>query len=342
MPRDFGGRVARAVTRRAWRALGLGIALASVSAGAGAAADPITIRSEPIARLAPSGGAATFLGGLRLRSDDPMFGGVSGLLLDGDRALAVTDRGRWLQLSLRRDADGAVTGLRSAEIGRLRAASGAALRGRGADAEALVRDPATGRFWVAFERRHRILGFDQLGTSAVAAVPQLPARRLEGNGGIEALAIDRSGAQFAVAEGPVGRSREITGWRMIRGAAQPFTIPRRGGFSPTDAVFGPDGALYLLERRFGFLSGFRTRLRRFSAASIARIAAEPDSAVDLGEGETLFTLGATSARDNFEGLAVEEGPTGDLIATLIADDNFRAAQRTTLVQFRIRAAEPPS
>ena len=32
----------------------------------------------------------------------------------------------------------------------------------------------------------------------------------------------------------------------------------------TDADFGPDGQLYLLERDFGWLAGFATRVRRFT------------------------------------------------------------------------------
>ncbi len=41
--------------------------------------------------------------------------------------------------------------------------------------------------------------------------------------------------------------------------------------------------------------------------------------------------------DNMEGLAVHRTDAGDIILTLISDDNFSPLQRTLLLQFRLVA-----
>ena len=60
--------------------------------------------------LVPTG--LRFLGGLELSSPGPAFGGLSGLTLtaDGDRMIAVSDRGRWFTARLVERDDGRLVG----------------------------------------------------------------------------------------------------------------------------------------------------------------------------------------------------------------------------------------
>jgi hypothetical protein len=99
----------------------------------------------------------------------------------------------------------------------------------------------------------------------------------------------------------------------------PFTIPRRAAHLITGADIFEDH-LYILERDFtGF--GFRSRVRRFDLAG--------------GSEETLLSTG-TFTHDNLEGLAVWRDAAGDIRLTMISDDNFRAIQKTEIVEYVLR------
>ena len=92
-------------------------------------------------------------------------------------------------------------------------------------------------------------------------------------------------------------------------------------FLPVGADFGPDGALYLLERDFtGF--GFRSRVRRFDITGPAR----------GGAGEILLQSRARQF-DNLEGLSVWRDEAGRIRLTMVSDDNFLFVQRTELVEY---------
>ncbi|MEL6979889.1 MAG: esterase-like activity of phytase family protein [Pseudomonadota bacterium] len=255
---------------------------------------------------------------------------MSGLLIDGDELRAVGDRGVWLTARLERNAAGAVTAFRDAEIGPLRDRRDAALFGRRIDAESLARDGASG-VWIGFEQRHRITARDALGAPARETATQLPTARLGRNSGIEGLARGPDGALWAIAETLIGGAP--AGWRLDRGVARPFRFERIGRHKPTGADFGPDGALYVLERDYGFFRGVRMRIRRFADPVAAA------EAGDLGRGEILVDLDQRARIDNMEALSAEAAPDGSVILTVLSDDNFNAVQQTILLQFQISAAE---
>lgn len=317
------------------RAQGLALTLCALLSASAPAAEPlaapetIALQSRPFAlearRLA--GTKARYLGGFVLSSAERRFGGISGALwLDGE-LIAATDRGAWLRFDPRRDpATGRILAAEKAVIGAILGRSGVRLRGRGRDAESLARDPAGG-IWIAFEGDHRLTRRETLEGPAVAEATALPSEILPFNSGIEALATAPDGALWALAEGLIGPGGAIQGWRMTNGRADPFTVRPLRGYQPTGADFGPDGALYLLERRYDFFSGVRVRARRFSAEIVA---AAPS---DLGEGEILFELDQRAKIDNMEAIAVEPAPGGGALLTLLSDDNFSDLQQTLLLQF---------
>jgi hypothetical protein len=63
-------------------------------------------------------------------------------------------------------------------------------------------------------------------------------------------------------------------------------------------------------------------------------AASPEAPVALGAGETLGRLSGSDTIDNMEALVAEAAPDGTVLLTVVSDDNFSAAQRTLLLQFR--------
>ena len=102
-----------------------------------------------------------------------------------------------------------------------------------------------------------------------------------------------------------------------------MTVSRNGGFLPVGSDFGPDGRFYLLERRFNGPFGFRSRVRSF--------AVENDRLID----ERVLLVTRSGQYDNLEGISLWRDRDGAIRATMISDDNFRRAQRTEIVEFRL-------
>jgi hypothetical protein len=65
---------------------------------------------------------------------------------------------------------------------------------------------------------------------------------------------------------------------------------------------------------------------------VDQAALAPGATVD---GATLIVADMAYQVDNMEGLSVHRDATGEIILTLVSDDNFSALQRTILLQFRL-------
>src|SRR5690606_4055269 len=141
----------------------------------------------------------------------------------------------------------------------LRGTDGAELTGWRADSEGLDQRP-DGTLFVAFEgARPRIYSYpDERGPAT--ALPQAQSwRRLPGNESLEALAGDDDGAIFALPETPLDGTFPL--YRLRQNWEIMGLVPDRNGFKPVGLDFGPDGNLYLLERKFR-LAFFATRISR--------------------------------------------------------------------------------
>jgi hypothetical protein len=313
------------------------IILAILALSAVARGEPVTVR-DAVLELNPEApqetrlGRLDYLGGLILASDDPRFGGYSGMAVDRDgRGLwALSDTGHWLRLDFATDAAGLPLHVVAADYRPLRDAHGAALAGKhDSDAESL-RHAADGSWLVAFERRHRIWRYAEPGGRAVEAVP-LPASVDDQpeNGGLEAIAVlPGDGLLLLSEEKRVGPGRGAA-WLRRKGVWQDRVWPVSGDFKPTDATALPDGGVVVLERYYRPLVGPKARLRLLPAGQIAGVA--PWAPVLLAEWARPVSV------DNMEALDVRQAADGSQWLYVMSDDNQSGLQRTLLMVFRLRA-----
>lgn len=287
-------------------------------------------------------GVLTFRGGVEIAPDKADIGGISSLEWHGDTLFAVTDDGRWMELTIG-EVQGRLTDVAGVRLGPLHDAKGATIddKTRG-DAEALTRLPS-GEWLVAFEQQHRILRYPDLARAAsgeyAGAAALFPAKA--SNDGIETLAA-YPGAVLACGEWADPARPNCL--RITDSGAQSFHLAAPEGIAayrgvPTDASCAADGTCYVLFRSHtpGDPPGMQSRA--------AIIALAPDNAVT-----TLAVLAPPLMLDNFEGLAVRE-EAGATALYIISDDNLRncqdlsrepTCQRTYLYKFALPAPPAPA
>lgn len=306
-----------------------------------AQAEQIDVTARPIAflsRAEPSRtvfGPLIFRGGLVLTSQNPNFGGISGLRIGDDGKLtAITDRAFWLTATLTYDGM-KPAGLANAAMFPVLGASGKRLAGTQlSDSEGLDIDGATA--WVGIERRHQVVRFDLskgVATARAAAVAGPKGlRELPYNEGIEALGIVPGGAEagvlLAISEAGLDTAGNHRAWLLpgkTKKPARALSVKRRDEYAITDLAFLSDGDLVVLERRYRPPFGLHMRLRRIKQADIAEGA--------VLDGEVLVEASIAGEIDNMEGLAVHRSVDDADVLTLISDNNFNGFQRTVLLQF---------
>ncbi len=278
-------------------------------------------------------GKLMYLSGIVMGSDNPDFGGFSGLQIsaDGSHLLAVTDKGKWLGAGLAYD-NGRLTGLMNAGISSLPGLDGRAIEGKDhSDAESLtLEQPGNldGPAYVSFEGNHRVWYYPQgLRGRPVAMTTPEALRQAPSNKGLEALARRADGAIVALTEEMLDDVGNHIGWLIDKDHAYNLRLRRERDFSPTAMAFLPDGDLLVLERRYTVAGGPGMQIRRIKADALM-----PDALLD---GEVLINLTARYGIDNFEGLSVRANASGDTVIYIISDDNFNALQKNILLMFRL-------
>ena len=156
---------------------------------------------------------------------------------------------------------------------------------------------------------------------------------MDPNKGFEALTVMKGGPYkgrpIAFSERLYDPERNLTGWLWTKNAPRTLHLKNAGDFDITDLASLPDGTLFVLERRFRWLEGVKMRLIRIASDMLV-----PDRTI---EGETLIEADMNDNIDNMEGLAATRTKTGDVLLTMISDDNFNhAIQRTLLLQFLLK------
>lgn len=310
-------------------------------------ATPIAVNAEPIASFARVGAdrpleKLTFLGGLVLISPSPFFGGWSGLLLDdhAKRFVALSDTGVWLIGTLTYQGRH-LTGMEKTVLGPLLEKSGRPIsRSRDRDSESIALASGTlekGSVLIGFEGRHRIERYDLMANGIAANRGDVPlppgAKRMHANQGLEALTVMKGGPYkgqpIAFSERLYDLSRNHTGWLWTTSGPRTVHLVNAGDFDITDIASLDDGTLFVLERRFRWSEGVKMRLLRVPADSLGA-----DRTI---EGETLIEADMNDNIDNMEGLAATRLATGEVMLTMISDDNFNhLLQRTVMLQFLLK------
>jgi hypothetical protein len=310
------------------------------------AAQPVTEKIEIAAKPIPAFeardpqrrqfGKLLYRGGIALSSTYKNFGGVSAIRVgtDGERFLALTDRGYWLRGRIQYQGQAPV-GVADAEMSPILGPDGRPLTTRGwHDTESLTED--SGVAYVGIERVHQILRFELGKQGLVAPGRPIPvpveAKSLPPNKGLEALALvpkglPLAGTLIAFSESAADEAGNARGFLIGGPSPGLFGVKRSDDFDLTDAAVTPAGDLLLLERRFTMLRGPGMRIRRIPLADI-----KPGALVD---GPALVEADAGYQIDNMEGLSLHRADSGELVLTLVSDDNFSSLQRTILLQFTL-------
>lgn len=280
-------------------------------------------------------GRLEFLAGWKMTSENSAFGGISSmLLLPENRFFMLSDAGVLIGFTLDEENDRAkrpfITPLpdgppKESEFGRLNW-----------DAEAMLYDPESRRFWVGYERQHGIWRYSA--SFARKETMHQPAAMQDWplNGGAEAMLrltdgrylvfsetadFSKGGTQALIFDGDPsepGAKSTLFGYRAPK------------GYRVTDAALLPDGSALILHRRFTPLRGISAIL---SIADISEITAD-----EVWTSRQIATLKPPLKVDNMEALAVtveENGDKRDTIIWIASDDNFQDIQESILLKFRL-------
>lgn len=295
----------------------------------------IAVEFEPVTFPEARVGALLFRGGLEMRSEDPEFGGFSGLeVLDDGRLIAISDAADWFEARLVLDEDGVLVGVTDMRSTSMRDETGAVFASKDAgDSEDIAQLP-DGRFAVSFEQTQSIRLYDLNRDGPFGAAAPGPVladvARLPGNVGLEAIASAANGDLVIGAEGNGGVT-PIWRARLDAQAQTPVSAhyPLPGGYSLTSLDRLPDGGFVALERFYAPVIGARARITRF-----AEDASTEDAVI---EPEELARLAPPMPVDNFEGISAVRMPDGATRLYIVSDDNFSDRQRTLLLAFDIAA-----
>lgn len=285
-------------------------------------------------------GDLTFRSGVEINDPYPYFGGFSGLWRspDGRALLAASDNGDWFAADVRDDGSG-IAGFDSAVTAPMLDAEGRPLgTTENFDVEAFA--VADGVAYVATERTNALIRFDLRESGIAVRGEELPApepmRAWPRNRGPEGLAVAPpaspvAGALVFVAERSRHGADTPTAGVIVEGDRHgTFDVARSDWFDVTDLEFLENGDLLVLERRYRIFRDVGARIRRIPGETL-----RPGALVD---GPVIFEAGAPHQIDNMEGLASHRAPSGELVLTMISDDNFSIMQRTLLLEFVLEGA----
>lgn len=242
-------------------------------------------------------------------------GGLSAIDVTGDEFVALSDQAELFRGQLIRDDAGGLISVTANAPHPLLDPRGHPFFQGNTDSEGVVwaGDEIVVSFeWPARISRHRLDG------SFIKALPSPDAfYDLEANRSLEALAASQEGELLAIPE--MHAKNGPHGWTFKEGlwtAIPPF--PRTPLFRRTGADFGPDGALYVLERAFLGI-GFAARVHRYGP-----------------EGRELIIASPLWQHGNLEGLSVIEAPDGSTRLIMLTDDNHMWFQRSQIVEYVLR------
>jgi len=308
-------------------------------------------RTDPTATVE---GKLRFRGGVELRSPDPDFGGLSGLLVsaDGKSLVAISDQSHWITGTIEYQA-GNLVRINGGTIAPMLDLENKPMADKQGDAEGLASadEGVMNDLFVSFEGNHRVWRY-AFGKDGVRAKPvnlALPpeALRAPPNAGLEGITRIGDGELFAVTERFRNRAGNFRAWVLPfqpascrPGSTSPACSDRAPSpraivpippYAMTDIRELPDGDLLTLERRYDPVEGVGVQLRRLPWKKEA--SSGPDHPLD---GEVIARFDTTYEMDNMEGLSIRRDATGKTLVYMVSDDNFnRPLQRTLVMMFEL-------
>ena len=266
------------------------------------------------------------VGFLNIDRNEKDYGGFSGLLIKnaGTEALVVTDKSFFFVLELHRDDNDFLTGYSVIKKGRILSSKGEHLNGRNTDSESIAMD-ANNNYYISFESNHRIMMHTEVEGKGIF-VPKHPMfRKLSVNKGIEALAIDNENRLIAIPEKPPLGISDIPIFRLQNNKWEIIKYVKiEDNFLVTDAEILPMGLLLILERKFSWTQGFKTRFRLISLDKF-----------DNTEPIIVFTSTANQF-DNLEGMTFWKDKKGEMRILTVSDDNFHPLQQSEIREFFLK------
>jgi len=239
---------------------------------------------------------------------------------DGQRFLALSNRGFLIHGRFQRDRAGRLTGFAPEGVHTLTFPDGRPLTNGFRAAEGLAVAP-DGRLFVAFEYHNRVWTWARPGARPQDTGAHRDFARLRNGRGFEALAIGPDGSVYAIPERPARMTHGFPAYRWSNGEwVGSFRMPSDGNFLPVSADFGPDRHLYVLEYDPGSGQGARSQIRRFPVQGDA-----------MGRGVVVMRS-APGQFGRLSGLSVWGGPRGPLRATMISDNGGISDRASELIE----------
>lgn len=280
-------------------------------------------------------GRLEFLAGWKMTSENSDFGGISSmLLLPDNRFFMLSDAGVLIGFTLDEEKNRAERPFiaplpdgppKESEFGRLNW-----------DAESVLYDPESRRFWVGYERQHGIWRYSASFARKEAMHQPAEMQAWPLNGGAEAMLRLTDGRYLVFSE---TADFSKGGTQVLIFDSDPsepgakatllgYNAPK--GYRVTDAALLPDGSALILHRRFTALQGVSAIL---SIADVSEITADK-----VWTSRQIAKLKPPLKVDNMEALAVTVEDIADKKDTIIwiaSDDNFQAIQESILLKFRL-------
>ena len=268
-----------------------------------------------------------FVSGIEIKSNHPDFGGLSGLIINEDKSLiSVGDQGIWLTGKIKINENGKLVEIINGRLGHLKGNENNPLYKLGksyTDAESI--EFYNNKFVVSFERKHRILIFNNIFLHSEIFYDRIKYLDLPDNGGIEAMAPLKNNSIFLLSENLIHPDDKIAGYLLSDNKLKKVYVKKNGSFKPTDMSNLPDGNILLLERSFSPVRGVSARISVIKYEDL-----KPNSVILPF---TLDTLKPPMVVDNFEGISFLKLNDGGYYIFILSDDNFNFLQKTLLYQF---------
>ena len=266
-------------------------------------------------------GQLHFLGAWSLTSNDPRFGGLSSLHVEGGEAMAFSDSGWLARFPLPKGAR-TVRG----EVRALADGPAAARRKSQRDIESMA--VLGDKVWLGFERRNGIWRYDRRTWRVESGAAPPAMRSWPANRGAEAMVRLPDGRflVFDEGNGRGGPALLFAGDPAVEGTPVfEMRYQPPAGYRTTDAALLPDGRILVLNRRFRVLEGVSAKLTMLQGRLAPGAVLRAREVADFHRPVTV---------DNMEGLSVtREG--GRTIVWLTSDDNYSPLQRTLLMKFAL-------